>query len=354
MPFFVGMDEAGYGPNLGPLVVAATVWQVDDLRQRDLYAVLAEAVARDAAEAAATQRLAVADSKQLYQPQRGLADLERGVLASLATLDAMPTSFGALLAAVTNHVANHAANHAANHSANHSANHTAIRAANGQRRRPRATAARNPIPWLSRVDEPLPVAAVADDLAAAATRLDRSMRRKHCRLVDVRAAVVEPHTFNDLVDEHDGKGAALSETTLGLLSAILPDLPSEPVAVVCDKHGGRNHYVELLHGRFSDDLVEVRRESRAVSEYRCGPPQRRVEIAFRTGGEEFLPVALASMTAKYLRELSMRAFNAFWQAEVPQLRPTAGYAVDAKRFRRDIAATQHRLGIADRVLWRNR
>lgn len=342
MPFFIGMDEAGYGPNLGPLVVAATVWQVDDLRQRDLYAVLAEAVARDAAEAAATQRLAIADSKQLYQPQRGLADLERGVLASLATLDAMPTSFDALLAAVTNHVANHAANPTANG------------AANGQCRRPRATAARNPIPWLSRVNEPLPVAAVAVDLAAAATRLDRSMRRKHCRLVDVRAAVVEPHTFNDLVDEHDGKGAALSETTLGLLSAILPQLPSEPVAVVCDKHGGRNHYVELLHGRFGDDLVEVRRESRAVSEYRWGAGERRVEIAFRTGGEEFLPVALASMAAKYLRELSMRAFNAYWQAEVPQLRPTAGYAVDAQRFRRDIAATQRRLGITDRVLWRNR
>ena len=24
----VGMDEAGYGPNLGPLVVAATVWDI--------------------------------------------------------------------------------------------------------------------------------------------------------------------------------------------------------------------------------------------------------------------------------------------------------------------------------------
>ena len=28
MTLVIGTDEAGYGPNLGPLVVAATVWDV--------------------------------------------------------------------------------------------------------------------------------------------------------------------------------------------------------------------------------------------------------------------------------------------------------------------------------------
>ena len=28
MPYLIGMDEAGYGPNLGPLVVSASVWQM--------------------------------------------------------------------------------------------------------------------------------------------------------------------------------------------------------------------------------------------------------------------------------------------------------------------------------------
>ena len=43
-------------------------------------------------------------------------------------------------------------------------------------------------------------------------------------------------------------------------------------------------------------------------------------------------VAWASCLCKYLRELSMRAFNRWWAQRVPELKPTAGYPQDAKRF----------------------
>ncbi len=58
------------------------------------------------------------------------------------------------------------------------------------------------------------------------------------------------------------------------------------------------------------------------------------------------------MASKYLRELAMRALNDYWRRRVPNLAPTAGYPQDAKRFRADIAETQARLHIDDRVLWR--
>ncbi len=28
--FVIGTDEAGYGPNLGPLVISATLWETPD------------------------------------------------------------------------------------------------------------------------------------------------------------------------------------------------------------------------------------------------------------------------------------------------------------------------------------
>jgi hypothetical protein len=96
------------------------------------------------------------------------------------------------------------------------------------------------------------------------------------------------------------------------------------------------------------------RESRATSIYRWGPRARRVEFRFLVRGERFLPTALSSMTAKYLRELAMQAFNAFWQRHLPTLRPTAGYPLDARRFRQQIQPLQAELGIADELLWRNR
>jgi hypothetical protein len=67
-----------------------------------------------------------------------------------------------------------------------------------------------------------------------------------------------------------------------------------------------------------------------------------------------MPTALASMTAKYLRELAMIPFNRFWQQHVPGLKATAGYPMDALRFREEIRPAQQRLGIEDRVLWRAR
>jgi hypothetical protein len=222
------------------------------------------------------------------------------------------------------------------------------------------------------------------------------------RVVAVRARAVFAGEFNALCERHGNKAAALTHVTLELLEEVLETLPAPPARtpeasrpnenasvgtpashtphsplpdpstprsairnpqsaittahclVVCDKHGGRNRYGAALQRQFTESLVEIRGESRAESQYVFGPTDARVDVRFRRGGEAFLPTALASMTAKYVRELAMRAFNAFWQNHLPGLRPTAGYPVDAKRFKREIAPQQAELGIDDRVLWRVR
>ena len=44
LAFKIGTDEAGYGPNLGPLVVTGTLWESEDCTD-DLYQLLAPCVA---------------------------------------------------------------------------------------------------------------------------------------------------------------------------------------------------------------------------------------------------------------------------------------------------------------------
>jgi hypothetical protein len=181
----------------------------------------------------------------------------------------------------------------------------------------------------------------------------------------IRARLVFPEQFNELIAYYNSKGAALSHVTVGLLREVMdaihsnnpqPPAPSPlpPIYAVCDKHRGRNYFTALLQHHFSEPWIAPGYETHAESRYEWGEPESRVCVAFRMNGERFLPTALASMTAKYLRELAMSAFNEFWRAHVPDLRPTAGYYRDALRFKDQIAAKQRELGIDDHVLWRER
>ena len=56
-------------------------------------------------------------------------------------------------------------------------------------------------------------------------------------------------------------------------------------------------------------------------------------------------MALASMLAKYLREVFMRQFNRFWLGHVDGLKPTAGYPGDcAAILHRDPAGDEKAQG----------
>ena len=58
------------------------------------------------------------------------------------------------------------------------------------------------------------------------------------------------------------------------------------------------------------------------------------------------------MTAKYLRERLMSSINAYWCRHVTDLRPTAGYPGDARRFRDSIESVAAQLGHAVEDWWR--
>ncbi|HEV3007198.1 MAG TPA: hypothetical protein VGX78_22200 [Pirellulales bacterium] len=328
--YLVGMDEAGYGPNLGPLVVSATVWQVPgDPRDADLYNLLRDVVtsAPERREMAvpsengadpARARLLLADSKVVYKPAHGLADLELGLLSALAWAGLRPKTWRGLWDAVD---------------------------ADGFARV-------ESLPWHDGYDRELACDSVVIDRRAAALRAGADA--VGVRLVSVRSRSVFPEQWNENLDRHQNKSTVLSLVTLDLLGEVLAALDGGPIHVTCDKHGGRDRYRPLVQRRLTDALVETNCEGREESRYGWGRGEGRVEVSFCAKAERYLPVALASMASKYLRELSMDAFNCFWRRQVPGLAATAGYPLDAVRFKSDIAPAQQRLGIDDHILWRER
>lgn len=326
MAYLLGTDEAGYAPNLGPLVISATAWEVPaDCSAEQVDHLVAKAIRRTLPAAPRNGRkprasLVVADSKALYRPPTGIEPLERNLLAAVALWKRRPLTW----LECWNLLAPEAAE--------------------------RLAAA----PWFDGFDDSLPWEADGDEIDHLATTAARHLAAAGVRIAAMRARVIFPEEFNDLVERHPSKGAALSHETLKLLSEVLAPLECGPLRVVCDKHGGRNFYGRQLQEFFPEHLVEVYGEGRSQSIYRFGPRERRIEVSFRARGEAMLPTALASMCSKYLRELAMRPFNDFWRRRLPELRPTAGYPGDSRRFKAAIAAVQAGLGIQDRCLWRER
>lgn len=321
MPYLIGTDEAGYAPNLGPLVVSATVWWVDEpALEVDLYKRLKSVICKSPPRASAGSRLAIADSKLLYTPAGGLKLLERGVLAALALVNHCPADWLDVWQLLD----------------------------------PESLSYLPSLPWHVDYDLRLPLAADADDVVRLVPKLRDACERSGVRLVAIKSRAVFPDEFNQSTLQFGTKAETLSKVTLTLLADSLKHCTGEPVLAVCDKHGARNQYGRLLQQQFPDALVEVHGEAAGESVYRWGPAETRIDVRFRPGGEAFLPAALASMTSKYLRELAMRAFNDFWCGRVRDLTPTAGYPRDARRFMAAIQGVQAELGIAKAVMWRDR
>ncbi|MGL4553314.1 MAG: hypothetical protein ACRC33_19280, partial [Gemmataceae bacterium] len=95
MPWLIGIDEAGYGPNLGPFVMTAVACRAEGAPPACLWEALA-AVARRAG-GKRDARIVIDDSKKVYGSGKTLAGLERGVFTLLGRVPATLKELTALL-----------------------------------------------------------------------------------------------------------------------------------------------------------------------------------------------------------------------------------------------------------------
>ncbi len=311
------MDEAGYGPNLGPLVIASTLWETPaDPRTCDFEALLKDVV--DTQSTCKQTKLHIADSKQVNTGKNGFLSLETSALALLNLTGVETSSIRRILEQVCK-------------SAKMSEENL------------------DDIPWFEH-DLSLPVAVDLSVVEAMSKRLRQCMEKNHVCCHQIQVQLVPTIQFNQLLDQFGSKGVALSTLAFELLGDIWNPGFLQDTLFVGDKHGGRNRYDEFLAQVVGDAMIFRLEEGRAVSRYRVNS----TELRFQAKGESHLPVAAASIIAKYLREVTMIQFNKFWNEHCPDVKPTKGYPVDAKRFHQAIQEVQHQLKIKDEVLWRKR
>jgi ribonuclease HII len=318
-----GIDEAGYGPLLGPLVVGCCAFEVSDANPLDddlpcVWKRLRKHISKNRTKG--NKKLHVNDSKLVYQA--GLKELERAILALLATRVEAVEGLEHLLSLTATHAVDDVRQY----------------------------------PWYQPFDgEAFPLEQEFLSIRLFANALKTEMAKSGCPCVHLAARVVTERKLNELVNSTHNKGSALFSTSAIHLDHLLRTYGEQGLVIFCDRQGGRAHYGHLLRLMFEEWALEITRETDARAEYRLTRNGHTVRILFCEKAEtQCLPVAVASMLSKYLREALMTRFNAFWKRHLPALEPTAGYYADGVRFLGDIADVRVELGITDDQLIRAR
>ena len=310
MFIYAGIDEAGYGPMLGPLCVASSVFLLEDPPEDghapDLWSSLQRALSKTLKEARG--RITITDSKKLKGAHSGrshpLRHLERGVLACLGAGESNSSMlenlteedlFERLGVTVPEH------------------------------------------PWYQTAG-PLPTACDTGRLRIDASLLRRAMQSTGIQCAALRCEAMGAADFNRSIDETRNKSGVNMQLVIRQIEAIWARFPDARPRVVVDRQGGRTAYREDLQVAWPESSIKVMLESPEMSRYELTMPGRGELIVIFTMESELhhLPVALASMTAKYVRELMMGRMNSYFQGRRPGIQATAGYVEDARRYLADI------------------
>jgi len=322
MAIVAGIDEAGFGPVLGPLVVSASAFAMPDGSScSQMWQDLSGAVCKKPSRKGG--KIAIADSKKLHSRKRGnpLEHLERGVLSMLGSAGSVPGRIHELLELVA----------------------------------PCAREQMSAYPWYDGADIELPNSIDENDLSLAINSLKSTMSEAEIALWTMRCEPVFVGQYNAHVQATRNKATALMDISGRLVDWLWRNAPDGELRIYVDRQGGRRRYLPWLQRIFPGRNLRILDETDLFSAYEISGRDRTGRICFMTEGENHrLPVAMASMMSKYLRELFMAMFNKFWIDRLPGLSPTAGYYTDGRRFYKEIAGQVSELGLDVATIYRSR
>ncbi len=301
MAVLVGIDEAGFGPILGPLLVSSSSFQLPrDLLTADLWQILEKSVASKRKRLGG--RLLIADSKKAHSKSLGIKHLERTTLAALRCLDKKPVTLAELILLLC----------------------------------PDSLERLSDYPWYKDVASQRILADDADEAIASAV-LASDMASNGIKLLELKSCCLDVAFYNSMVNNVRNKASVLFTATSRLIKNAFDNFADDDLQIIIDRQGGRVRYRKNLQLMFPNMELKIICESPETSSYELQTDGRSMRLHFVVGADDrFLPVSLASMVSKYLRELLVHNINRYFAGFNADLKPTAGYWKDGLRFIKDL------------------
>jgi len=306
MAMLVGIDEAGYGPLLGPLVVSAAAFDMPEkLLRSDHWGVLAKAVSTQ--KKALAGRLLITDSKKAYSRKSGIEHLRRTVLSAIHAWkngSASTDTIWDVLSLIC----------------------------------PDTLESIDSYPWYKELNTHT-LGHNPSDIAIAAGVLQKTMSEHNIQISGIQSRCLDVEQYNMRVRKVKNKSRVLfTELCTLILEAFNRNAAhTEPMQVIVDRQGGRINYQQELLRMFPGFSLSVIRQEPTMSSYELNQNGQTMRIHFCAKADtKYLVVGLASMVSKYLREVMMYSLNHYFCRLCPDLCPTAGYWQDGQRFVKDL------------------
>jgi hypothetical protein len=319
MLVYAGIDEAGYGPMFGPLCVASTAFTLQECTPEsgapDMWAMLHAIICRNRKDA--KQKIAINDSKLLKSnaKTKALTHLEKGVLVFMRAMgEDFPKDDASFFEAM-------------------------------QIKQTEA-------PWYDSQTS-LPVGNDANLLKIDSARLQRILEESKVQCSHMACSAVDVVTYNERTT-HASKSALNFSIAMHHVDRIVNKFPNAHPRIMIDRHGGKVKYRNDLQLFWPEAKIQVLIEDISMSRYRLKINGNRTTITFASKTDEkHFPAALASMIAKYTRELYMLRFNRYFRTQLRELKPTAGYVQDGRRFLKEIEPILEKNGLKRELLVRS-